>query len=56
MFKVKVQPPCRHCQQTQHVKRHGTARSGYQRYYCQSCKRTFQIKYIYAVREPALSN
>lgn len=45
MFKQKV--PCRHCHRTDAIKKHGTARSGYQRYLCGACGRTFQVKYIY---------
>ena len=45
MFREKV--PCRYCHQTGTVKKHGTARSGHQRYMCSSCNRTFQVKYIY---------
>ncbi|SQI44043.1 Transposase and inactivated derivatives [Leminorella richardii] len=50
MLKEKV--PCRYCHQADSVKKHGTARSGYQRYLCNTCGRTFQIKYIYHAYKP----
>ncbi|SQI36573.1 Transposase and inactivated derivatives [Leminorella richardii] len=46
MFNKKI--PCRYCTRTHTVKKHGTARSGYQRYWCNHCRRTFQMKYIYS--------
>ncbi|SQI40957.1 Transposase and inactivated derivatives [Leminorella richardii] len=49
MFNKRID--CRYCQQTEFVKKHGVARSGYQRYYCSSCRRTFQAKYIYTINK-----
>ncbi|WP_415270870.1 transposase-like zinc-binding domain-containing protein [Leminorella richardii] len=40
-------PPCRFCGSAERVKMHGKNRSGLQRYRCESCKKTFQNKYIY---------
>ncbi|GKX53966.1 hypothetical protein SOASR030_00780 [Leminorella grimontii] len=40
-------PLCRFCLQANKVRKHGTARSGHQRYLCTECRRTFQLKYIY---------
>lgn len=45
MFKRRV--CCRYCSRTNAVKKHGTAPSGYQRYRCGHCQKTFQINYIY---------
>lgn len=45
------QPVCHLCGQFNCVRKHGFARSGFQRYYCTSCKRTFQINYIYQGNE-----
>ncbi len=45
MFRKKVD--CRYCNQNDLIRKHGTGRTGYQRYYCGHCQRTFQIKYIY---------
>ncbi|WP_425482131.1 transposase [Budvicia diplopodorum] len=42
-------PPCRHCSKTGNIKRHGRGTAGYQRYFCTSCSRTFQTKYIYNI-------
>lgn len=50
MFRKKVD--CRYCNQSVNIRKHGTARSGYQRYYCGLCQRTFQIKYIYNAYYP----
>lgn len=41
--------PCKYCSQTHTVRKHGMARSGYQRYFCVQCCKTFQRKYIYNV-------
>lgn len=47
LFQPKVK--CRYCNNTEYVKRHGKGRSGYQRYRCLACQKTFQDKYIYNV-------
>ena len=47
LFQPKVK--CRYCHKTEYVKRHGKGRSGYQRYRCLECRKTFQDKYIYNV-------
>lgn len=46
MFKKRT--PCRYCQDSQTVRKHGKGRAGYQRFYCVSCCKTFQIKYVYS--------
>ncbi|WP_260676936.1 IS1/IS1595 family N-terminal zinc-binding domain-containing protein [Limnobaculum zhutongyuii] len=44
MFNKRV--VCRYCFKGNAVKKHGTAPSGYQRYLCGHCKRTFQGEYL----------
>lgn len=39
---------CPYCDITDNVRKHGFGRSGYQRYYCACCRKTFQSKYIYS--------
>ena len=43
---------CKHCGQTQQVKRYGTTRSGIQRYRCFDCGRTFVQLYTHKARDP----
>ncbi|MBP9643203.1 MAG: IS1 family transposase [Budvicia sp.] len=43
-------PVCHLCGENS-VRKHGLARSGFQRYYCTSCKKTFQVRYIYLGHE-----
>jgi transposase-like protein len=43
---------CKHCGQTQHVKRYGTTRAGTQRYRCFDCGRTFVQTYTHKARDP----
>lgn len=45
---------CPYCQQTQPVRKHGTGRAGFPRYYCQHCLRTFQINYRYNAYKPGV--
>ncbi|PHI28831.1 hypothetical protein [Budvicia aquatica] len=55
MMKMLI-PICHHCNQTRSVRKHGKGRStGTQRYYCQSCKKTFQTKYIYKGNEAQIA-
>ncbi|WP_421692490.1 IS1 family transposase [Xenorhabdus bovienii] len=42
-----VEVKCRFCDQTTPVKKHGKGEGGHQRYYCQPCRRTFQLEYTY---------
>lgn len=44
---VKVDVKCPFCEQTAPVKKHGLGNSGYQRYRCQLCSRSFQLDYQY---------
>ena len=43
---------CRHCGQTQHVKRYGITRAGVQRYLCYDCGRTFVQTCTYKAHDP----
>lgn len=52
---AKVDVRCPFCGQTDPVKKHGYAKSGHQRYRCQSCKRTFQLDYAYRACQPGMS-
>ncbi|MBK5071778.1 IS1 family transposase [Budviciaceae bacterium CWB-B4] len=45
MFKRRIY--CRYCSRSNAIKKHGTAPSGYQRYLCGHCQKTFQENYIY---------
>lgn len=47
MFNKKVE--CKYCHRSHGVRKHGTGHSGYQRYRCVFCRKTFQIKYVYMV-------
>lgn len=40
--------PCCYCLQTHSVRKYGKAKSGYQRYMCKHCQRTFQLRYVYS--------
>ncbi|MDR0807338.1 MAG: hypothetical protein LBN41_11485 [Enterobacteriaceae bacterium] len=55
-MKRKVENPliCHHCQQAGRVIKHGLGRSGLQRYFCHSCKKTFQVDYYYSGHEMRL--
>ncbi|WP_415270875.1 transposase-like zinc-binding domain-containing protein [Leminorella richardii] len=39
---------CRYCGKSDSVRKHGKGRSGYPRYKCMDCNKTFQTKYIYS--------
>ncbi|WP_436286821.1 IS1/IS1595 family N-terminal zinc-binding domain-containing protein [Xenorhabdus poinarii] len=36
---------CRHCSQTEPVRKHGTDKAGFPRYYCKNCQKTFQLSW-----------
>ena len=38
---------CRFCQQAESVRKHGLGTTGFQRFRCLDCKRTFQLNYAY---------
>lgn len=43
---------CKHCEQTQHVKRYDTTRAGTQRFRCYDRGRTFVQTYTHKARDP----
>jgi transposase-like protein len=47
-----IQVQCRFCNQTEHVRKHGTGVTGFQRFRCIECKRSFQLDYIYEAYKP----
>ncbi len=51
---VTLEVACRYCLQTELVRKHGTGRAGFPRYYCQHCKRTFQYHYRYNAHKPGI--
>ncbi|WP_144413140.1 IS1 family transposase [Pragia fontium] len=44
-------PICHHCNHATQVKKHGKSRTGFQRYYCLVCRKTFQTRYVYKGNE-----
>ena len=42
--------------QSELVYRHGTARSGLQRYRCRDCHHCFQLKYLYEANKPGVTD
>ena len=38
---------CRYCKKSGAIRKHGKARSGYPRYFCNDCNRAFQLNFIY---------
>ncbi len=47
-----IQVNCRFCNQTEHVRKHGISVSGFQRFRCLECKRSFQLNYAYEAYKP----
>ncbi|EHK2862681.1 IS1 family transposase [Vibrio parahaemolyticus] len=47
-----IQVNCRFCNQTEFVRKHGTGVSGFQRFRCLKCKRSFQLDYAYEAYKP----
>lgn len=43
---------CRFCQQAESVRKHGLGTTGFQRFRCLDCKRTFQLNYAYEAYKP----
>lgn len=46
---------CPSCQ-SEWVYRHGTARSGLQRYRCRDCHHCFQLEYVYEANKPGVTD
>lgn len=51
---VIIEVACRYCNKTHPVRKHGTGRGGFPRYYCNDCKRTFQLSYSYQAHQPGM--
>ncbi|MDF7679644.1 IS1 family transposase [Enterobacteriaceae bacterium ESL0689] len=51
---AKIDVACPFCKQTEPVKKYGLGKSGFQRYRCQSCCRTFQTDYAYRACHPGM--
>lgn len=49
---VTIEVACRYCSQTDGVRKHGTGRAGFPRYYCTECAKTFQLNYRYNGHKP----
>lgn len=47
-----IQVNCRFCNQTEYVRKHGTGVSGFRRFRCLECKRSFQLDYAYEAYKP----
>ncbi|GKX52780.1 transposase [Budvicia aquatica] len=43
----KTYPICPNCNKGANVRKHGKARSGLPRYFCNHCQKAFQNQYIY---------
>lgn len=48
---MEIKPCCHYCEDSQHVRKHGASRARIQRYFCKSCNKTFQTRYIYQGNE-----
>lgn len=44
---MNVPRVCKLCNSENTVRKHGRGRSGYPRFYCSNCKKTFQLNYVY---------
>ncbi|MBK5143708.1 hypothetical protein I2494_08265 [Budviciaceae bacterium BWR-B9] len=51
IYLKRTTPICHYCGRCDCTKRHGTGRTGLQRYYCMNCRRTFQTTYVYKGKE-----
>ena len=49
-----VKVACRYCQKTDNVVKRGLSSSDKQRYQCRSCRRYFQLDYIYNACKPGV--
>lgn len=52
---VSVSVHCPHCQ-SDDVCRYGRTPSGHQRFLCKSCRRVFQLSFIYEARKPGMQD
>lgn len=53
---VSIDVHCRYCQQAGPVRKHGFGKTGTPRYYCQDCRRTFQLDYRYNAHKPGVKD
>jgi transposase-like protein len=51
-----IKVSCRFCKNTDSVRKHSMGSTGYQRYRCLDCKRTFQLNYVYKACYPEIKN
>ncbi|WP_420795600.1 transposase-like zinc-binding domain-containing protein, partial [Endozoicomonas atrinae] len=45
---------CFHCRKSDDLVRNGKSRSGLQRFLCRSCKKIFQLDYLYNANQPGI--
>ncbi|MDC9598334.1 IS1-like element transposase [Xenorhabdus anantnagensis] len=53
---MTIEVVCRYCGQTKPVPKHGTGKTGFPRYYCKNCQKTFQLNYRYNGHESGTKN
>ncbi len=51
---VMIEVVCRYCGEKEPVRKHGKGKTGAPRYFCQSCKKTFQRDYRYNGHKPGI--
>lgn len=51
---VTIEVSCRYCHQIEPVRKHGSGKTGFPWYYCQDCRRTFQLNYRYNAYKPGV--
>lgn len=47
-----IQVQCRFCHKTEPVRKHGKGHSGFPRFRCMECRKSFQLDYVYEARKP----
>ncbi|MEI8671034.1 IS1 family transposase [Vibrio sp. SA48] len=47
-----IQVQCRFCNKTEPVRKHGKGHSGFPRFRCLDCRKSFQLDYVYEARKP----
>ncbi|HHP0494763.1 IS1 family transposase [Vibrio harveyi] len=47
-----IQVQCRFCNKTEPVRKHGKGHSGFSRFRCIECRKSFQLDYVYEARKP----
>ena len=51
---VTITVSCRYCHNQKAVRRKGVSPNGHQRYKCESCKRSFQLRYAKRAYRPGI--